>query len=70
MITIITGLISGAIAIIVCVINNVEQSRRHEEVTAVHIAEIKEDIKRLEKKQDIHNTYMERIAKLEAKVGD
>lgn len=70
MTTIITGLISGAIAIIVCIINNVFLSRRHEEVVAIEIKGLKEDIARLEHKQEIHNGYMERIAKLEAKIGE
>lgn len=68
--TIITGIISGVIAIVVCIINNVSLSRRHEEIIAIEIKELKEDIARLEHKQEIHNGYMERIAKLEAKIGD
>lgn len=70
MTTLLTGIISGVIALIVCIINNVAQTRRQEEIFKLEIKELKKDIERLEHKQEIHNGYMERIAKLEVKVGE
>ena len=68
--TVLTGIISGVIALAVCIINNVAQAKRQEEIFKLEILEIKKDIERLDRKQDIHNGYMERIAKLEAKAED
>lgn len=52
-------------------INDIKASQEKQALTTEHqIKEIKDDIIRLEKKQDKHNSIIERTFKLEQKVED
>ena len=68
--TIITSLITASIPalalIIVQLIVSTKQQRIQDVKFDMTISEIKEDIKRLEQKQDKHNNLIERIVVLEA----
>lgn len=63
--TIITGLISAAAALIVCLINNhyqrIEAEKKHE----ANIMLISYRLEQLEKKVDVHNNLIERTYNLE-----
>ena len=63
--TIITGIISAAAAILVCLINNhyvrIESDKKHE----ANIILISYRLEQLEKKVDVHNNLIERTFKLE-----
>lgn len=69
MIALISALISAGAAILVCVINNIAQAKRHEAVIEVEIKELKEDISRLEKKMELHNNAVFRLTTLEEKAS-
>ena len=69
MTTVITALITATIPalalIIVQVIISAKQQRVQDVKFEMTIKEIKEDIQRLERKQDAHNQLIERVVKLE-----
>lgn len=56
------SLISGIVAIIVCVVSNAFQNNKTRELIEYRLAE-------LEKKQDKHNSVIERTYKLEQNVA-
>ncbi len=62
---VITGIISGVIAVVVCLINNMfmkaETDKKHE----ANIMLISYRLEQLEKKVDIHNNVVERVFQLE-----
>lgn len=69
MIEIITGLISAAAAIAVCMINNVHQrkvaERQHN--TTIELIEYKLD--QLDKRVSVHNNVVSRLYEVERKIG-
>lgn len=62
-------LISGAAAIIICMINNAWQNRSNERKHNTTIAIVEYKLDRLEKKVDLHNNAVERLYKVEEKVA-
>lgn len=67
MITILQASIPAIALIIVQVIISMKQQRVQDVRFEMTIKEIKDDIKRLEAKQDKHNALIERVTKLEMK---
>ena len=67
MITILQASIPAVALIIVQVIISMKQQRVQDVRFEMTIKEIKDDIKRLEEKQDKHNALIERVTKLEMK---
>lgn len=67
MITILQASIPAVALIIVQVIISMKQQRVQDVRFEMTIKEIKDDIKRLEAKQDKHNALIERVTKLEMK---
>ena len=67
MITILQASIPAVALIIVQVIISMKQQRVQDVRFEMTIKEIKDDIKRLEAKQDKHNDLIERVTKLEMK---
>ena len=66
---IIPALISGAVTLIVCMINNASQRKRAEAQHNATIALIEYKLDQLEKKQNLHNNAVERLFKVEQKVA-
>lgn len=66
---ILTGLISGGAAILVCVINNYYQSRESEKKHAENIQLISYRLEQLEREVQKHNNLVERTYALEKKQG-
>ena len=66
---IIPALISGAVTLIVCMINNASQQKKAEEQHNATIALIEYKLGQLEKKQDLHNSAVERLYIVEQKVA-
>ena len=66
MITIITATIPALSLIIVQIIISMKQQRVQDVKFELTIKEIKDDISRLEAKQDRHNELIERVTRLEA----
>lgn len=60
--SVLPSLISGIVAIVVCVISNVFQNNKTRELLEYRLTE-------LEKKQDKHNSVIERTYKLEQSVA-
>lgn len=67
--TIIASLISGAVAIIVCVINSNVQHRKMMAELEKQATLQEYRLKQLEEKQDKHNSYIERTYILEKKMA-
>ena len=78
--TLIASLISGAVAIIVCVLNNASTQRKHDEEQDKKMLEFNANIQQciavisckideLDRKQTIHNGVIERVYKLEEKTS-
>ena len=61
----IEAVITGAVAIIVCMINNICQQRRTEKANSKTIALIDYKLDELTKRVDKHNNVIERTYKLE-----
>lgn len=66
---IIPALISGAVTLIVCMINNASQRKKAEEQHNATIALIEYKLDQLEKKQNLHNNAVERLFMVEQKVA-
>lgn len=64
-VSIITGIISGAIAIIVCLINNYFQQAESDKKHEANIMLVSYRLEQLEKKVDIHNNAIDRTYALE-----
>lgn len=67
MIAVLTASIPAVALIIVQVIISMKQQRVQDVKFEITIKEIKDDIKRLEAKQDKHNDLISRVTKLEMK---
>lgn len=65
----IEAIITGAVAIIVCMINNVVQSKAQQEQHNTTIALIEYKLDQLAKKVDLHNNAVERLYAVERKVA-
>ena len=63
----IEAIITGAVAIIVCMINNAVQSRAQREAHNTTIALIEYKLDQLTKKVDLHNNAVERLYNMEKK---
>ena len=59
------ALITGGVAILVCMINNFYQQKAVEKKHNETISLIEYKLEQLEKKQDIHNGVIERVYQLE-----
>lgn len=66
---ILPAIISGAAALLVCVINNAAQTRRAERQHSATIALIEYKIDQLTHKVELHNNAVERLYKVEQKVA-
>ncbi len=66
---IIPVLISGAVTLIVCLINNASQRKKAEAQHNTTIALIEYKLDQLTKKVDLHNNAVERLYKVEQKVA-
>lgn len=64
----IEAIITGAVAIIVCMINNAVQRKAAEEQHNTTIALIEYKLDQLTKKVDLHNNAVERLFKVEQKI--
>ena len=64
----IEAIITGAVAIIVCMINNAVQRKAAEEQHNTTIALIEYKLDQLTKKVDLHNNAVERLYKVERKI--
>ena len=62
-------IIAGAAAIVVCMINNIWQSRAAERKHNTTIALVEYKLDQLAKKVDLHNNAVERLYKVEEKVA-
>lgn len=62
------ALITGGVAILVCMINNIYQQRIVEKKHDETIALVQYKLEQLEKKQDKHNNVIERVHNLEQKL--
>ena len=67
--SIITGLISGGIAIIVCLINNHYQTKESDKKHEANILLISYRLEQLEKKVDKHNEVIDRTYALEKRTA-
>ena len=65
----IEAIITGAVAIIVCMINNVVQHKAQQEAHNTTIALIEYKLDQLAKKVDLHNNAVERLYKVEKKIA-
>jgi hypothetical protein len=65
----IEAIITGAVAIIVCMINNAVQSKAQQEQHNTTIALIEYKLDQLAKKVDLHNNAVERLYAVEQKVA-
>lgn len=63
--TIVAGLITGAVAVCVCIINNIYQSQNLQTQHDKTVAIIEYKIESLEKKVDKHNNVVERMIAVE-----
>lgn len=63
------ALITGAVAIIVCMINNFYQQRTVEKKHNETISLIEYKLEQLEKKQDLHNNAIVRLYEVEKRLG-
>lgn len=64
----IEAIITGAVAILVCMINNHYQQKRNDEQHAETVSLIVYRLDQLEKKQDLHNGAVERLYVVERKL--
>ena len=64
----IEAIITGAVAIIVCMINNAVQRKAAEEQHNTTIALIEYKLDQLTKKVELHNNAVERLYKVEKKI--
>ena len=65
----IEAIITGVVAIIVCMINNYCQQKRTEKQQQETVGLIVYRLDQLEKKQDLHNNAVERLYEVERKLG-
>ena len=65
----IEALITGGVAILVCMINNFYQHKAVEEKHNETISLIEYKLEQLEKKQDKHNCVAERLYEVEQRLG-
>ena len=65
----IEALITGGVAILVCMINNFYQHKAVEEKHNETISLIEYKLEQLEKKQDKHNCVVERLYEVEQRLG-
>jgi hypothetical protein len=65
----IEAIITGVVAIIVCMINNYCQQKRTEKQQQETVSLIVYRLDQLEKKQDLHNNAVERLYEVERKLG-
>ena len=66
---ILPAIISGAAALLVCIINNAAQARRAERQHSATIELIEYMIDQLTRKVELHNNAVERLYKVEQKVA-
>lgn len=66
--TIISAVITGAVAIIVCMVNNASQNKRNEEQHSKTVALIEYKLDQLEKKVDKHNNFAARMPVVEEEI--
>ena len=64
----IEAIITGVVAILVCMINNHYQQKRNDEQHAETVSLIVYRLDQLEKKQDLHNGAVERLYIVERKL--
>lgn len=64
----IEAIITGVVAILVCMINNHYQQKRNDEQHAETVSLIVYRLDQLEKKQDLHNGAVERLYVVERKL--
>lgn len=65
----IEALITGGVAILVCMINNFYQQKAVEEKHDETISLIEYKLEQLEKKQDLHNNAVTRLYEVEKRLG-
>lgn len=65
----IEAIITGAVAILVCMINNIVQSKAAEKQHNTTIALIEYKLDQLTHKVDLHNNAVERLYMVEQKLG-
>lgn len=65
----IEAIITGAVAIIVCMINNAVQHKATQQAHNTTIALIEYKLDQLEKKVDLHNNAVERLYAVEQKIA-
>jgi hypothetical protein len=65
----IEAIITGAVAIIVCMINNAVQHKAQQEAHNTTIALIEYKLDQLAKKVDLHNNAVERLYAVEQKIA-
>lgn len=65
----IEAIITGAVAIIVCMINNAVQHKATQEANNTTVALIEYKLDQLEKKVDLHNNAVERLYAVEQKIA-
>ena len=65
----IEAIITGVVAIVVCMINNAFQQKRADKQHEETIGLIVYRLDQLEKKQDLHNSAVERLYEVERKLG-
>lgn len=65
----IEALITGGVAILVCMINNFYQQRAVEKKHDETISLIEYKLEQLEKKQDLHNNAVTRLYEVEKRLG-
>ena len=65
----IEAIITGGVAILVCMINNIYQQRAVEEKHNETISLIEYKLEQLEKKQDLHNNAVTRLYEVEKRLG-
>ena len=66
--TIISAVITGAVAIVVCMVNNASQSKRNEEQHNKTVALIEYKLDQLERKVDKHNNFAARMPVVEQEI--
>lgn len=65
----IEAIITGAVGIVVCMINNVFQQKKSDEQHNTTIALIEYKLDQLAHKVDLHNNAVERLYEVERKLG-
>lgn len=65
----IEAIITGAVAIVVCMINNAFQQKRSDEQHNTTIALIEYKLDQLSHKVELHNNAVERLYEVERKLG-